>query len=205
MTTSKLKITASALAVVATLALAGCGNDSAASGMPMGGGPSSTASSGTPAAGAHNEADVMFATMMLPHHQQAVDMSRLLLAKTGVPADVRTLARQIQDEQSPEITQLAGWLVGWGVPAASPMGGMDHDMGDGMMSQADMDKLENATGTDAARLYLTGMTAHHRGALAMARTELAQGQNADATTLAQSILTSQQAEIAEMARLRSAL
>lgn len=76
------------------------------------------------------------------------------------------------------------------------MGGMGA--GDGLMSQADMDALGQASGDDAARLYLTGMIKHHQGAVTMAQTELAQGQNPDAKKLAQSIVMTQKAEITEM-------
>ena len=49
---------------------------------------SATTAAATPASGPHNEADVMFASMMIPHHNQAIEMSDMLLAK-GI--DVRGL------------------------------------------------------------------------------------------------------------------
>lgn len=215
--TTLLRTSVASLAVVATLTLAGCSDDGDTSGMPMGNSSSmpmsSTAAtpsaSGTPAAGAHNQADVMFATMMIPHHHQAVEMSDLLLAKEDIPANITALAQKIKDEQSPEIAQMNGWLAGWGAPTGSSMDGdmdgMNHSTGDGMMSQADMDELKNATGTEAARLYLEGMTTHHEGAITMAQQELTDGQNADAKQLAQNIVTTQQAEIDQMKKLLAAL
>lgn len=100
---------------------------------------------------------------------------------------------------------MSGWLAAWGAnPSPSSMdggmGGVDHG-GDGMMTQADMDALDKATGAQAAELFLTGMVKHHQGAVTMAQTELDQGQNPDAKTLAQNIITSQKAEIAEMNQL----
>lgn len=77
------------------------------------------------------------------------------------------------------------------------MGGRDG----GMMSQADMGILRQAGGDKAARLFLTGMIAHHKGAIAMAKTETASGQNPAAKRLAGTITTSQQAEIATMNKL----
>ena len=81
------------------------------------------------------------------------------------------------------------------------MGGMDHgEMGgmSGMMSQEDMTALEEAQGTEAACLYLEQMTAHHEGAVDMARDEVADGQNRHAITLAEQIINDQEAEIAQM-------
>lgn len=73
------------------------------------------------------------------------------------------------------------------------------------MSADDMAKLEKAEGTDAARLFLTQMTAHHRGAIMMAKTEESSGQNPDAVALAKTIVTTQEKEIQEMKDLLAKL
>ncbi|WP_308813087.1 DUF305 domain-containing protein [Arthrobacter sp. PAMC25284] len=75
----------------------------------------------------------------------------------------------------------------------------------GMMSQSDLDKLKAAQGTDASRLFLTQMIAHHQGAVMMAKTEESDGQNADALALSKEIITSQEAEIQEMQTLLGSL
>ena len=80
----------------------------------------------------------------------------------------------------------------------------DHAMA-GMMTSADLDKLKAAQGTEAAKLFLTQMTAHHEGALEMAKSEVADGKNTDALTLAKSIVSSQEAEIKEMKALLATL
>lgn len=129
-------------------------------------------------------------------------MSDLILAKKGVDPRVNKLALQIEAAQSPEITTMSGWLSSWGAnpsPSASHHGGMG--MGDGMMTRAEMDKLKQADGDKAGRLFLTGMISHHRGAIAMAKTETAGGENAAAKKLAASITTSQQAQIDTMQEL----
>lgn len=206
---TNLKLLASA--VVLAAALAGCSSGSDNSGKPgMGSAPASSSapatpaagSAGTPAAGPHNQADIDFASMMIPHHQQAIEMSDMLLAKQGIDAKGVDLANQIKAAQTPEITQMSGWLAGWGQNSSpSGMGGMDGMDGDGLMSQADMDALDKAVGNDATRLFLTGMIKHHQGAVTMAKTELASGQNSDAKQLAQNIVTTQQAEITQMNQL----
>jgi uncharacterized protein (DUF305 family) len=203
------------LAVAAALAvtgLTGCSSNdmSTTPGMDHGssGSPSAASSSpaapATPAAGPHNDADVMFAQGMIPHHQQAVAMSDMILAKDDIDPKVTDLATQIKAAQAPEIAQMSGWLAGWG-QNPSPSMGMDHDMGGGMMSQADMDALDQATGKEAARLFLTGMITHHKGAITMAQHEVANGQNPEAVALAQKIITDQQAEITSMTQLLTQL
>ena len=95
---------------------------------------------------------------------------------------------------------MSGWLKGWGEHVPGTMGGMD--MGSmGGISSAEMASLGRATGSTFDRMFLTGMVKHHQGAVAMARTELAQGANADARKLARSIVESQTKEIAQMKRM----
>ena len=207
-TSRTLRLAVATLTAVAVAGLAGCSNDenNDMSGMDHGSSsaaPSTTGSSSTTAsaaAGPHTQADVMFAQMMIPHHQQAIEMSDIILTKDGINAQVADLATQIKAAQGPEITTMSGWLAGWGQDP-SPSMGMDYDTGGGMMSQADMQALQQATGDEAEKLFLTGMIAHHRGAITMAENETANGQNPDAKQLAQSIIDAQQAEITTMKQL----
>jgi uncharacterized protein (DUF305 family) len=126
----------------------------------------------------------------------------MILAKDGIDSEIRSLAQDIKAAQTPEIDTLNGWLTAWGAPTA--MAGMDHGTGDGMMSEGDMAALEAADGVDATRLFLEQMIQHHQGAVEMAETEVANGENPDAITLAKNIVKDQKAEIADMsARLKN--
>lgn len=162
----------------------------------------------TPAeTGEHSEADVMFAQMMLPHHEQAIEMSDIILAKDGIPQDVTQLAEDIKNAQGPEIQQLTEWLDQWGEPT-EPQGGHDgHDMAemDGMLSDEELQQLSDAEGTDAARLFLEQMIAHHEGAITMAEDEVADGTYPPAVDLAQTIIDTQQQEIDTMRDLLDSL
>ena len=158
--------------------------------------PSSAAAS--PGSAAVNPADIMFVVMMIPHHEQAVEMSDLLLAKSGVDADVRELAEQIKGAQQPEIDQMKGWLSDWGIDA-SQMSRMDHSGHmDGMLSQEQMEALRKADGPTGQKLFLEGMIEHHQGAVDMANNVLGVGKDPGVKKLAEVIVASQQAEIAEM-------
>ena len=150
------------------------------------------------AAEAHNDADVTFAQHMIPHHQQAVEMSDTLLAKQGIDPRVIELANQIKAAQGPEIQQMQGWLTQWGAPAMPPMSGHDMPSMQGMMSDADMTALQNAQAVEASKLFLTQMIAHHEGAITMAQTEIKDGQYPAAVELAHAIVTAQQREIDTM-------
>jgi uncharacterized protein (DUF305 family) len=191
----------SAASLVVVLTLAGCaGATTGMPGMDHGGGmptPSVTVQ------GEFNAADSMFATMMIPHHAQAIEMSDMILAKSGIDQAVLDLAQQIKDAQGPEIELMESWLDDWGMPSSGGMGGMDH--GDGMMSQEDMDQLGAADGPEAARVFLEQMIVHHEGAIDMAEDELSRGANPDVRALAESIIESQTAEIATMRELLAQL
>ncbi|MFC9768997.1 DUF305 domain-containing protein [Rhodococcus jostii] len=76
---------------------------------------------------------------------------------------------------------------------------------EGMMSADDMAALSDAQGVDATKLFLTQMTEHHKGAITMAQTEVTDGQNAQAKTMAQNIITTQQQELTTMEQLLSTL
>ena len=146
----------------------------------------------------HNKADVEFAQQMIPHHQQAVQMSRM--AEKAAGPDVKALAKEIEDAQGPEITQMKGWLRDWDEPISADMhgmNGMNHDV-PGMMTDREMQALRSTQGTAYDRRWLRMMIAHHRGAIDMAKTEIAHGEYPQAISLARTIAKAQAEEIKEM-------
>lgn len=187
---------ASAALLAAVFGLAGCG-DSDAGAMP--GMKHDSSSTPMSAAAAFNDADVAFATQMIPHHQQAVTMADLALRK-ATTADVKTLATAIRAAQAPEIEQLSGWLTGWGKPVPTPNEHSGHTM-TGMMSPQEMDDLNKATGGMFDRMWVEMMIKHHQGAVAMAKTEQTTGKDTASVALAKKIQTAQTTEIATMQRL----
>ncbi|WP_239116162.1 DUF305 domain-containing protein [Planotetraspora kaengkrachanensis] len=141
-----------------------------------------------------NDADVMFTQMMIVHHQQATDMADLATTRASDP-EVKKLAAAIKDEQQSQMKTMRAMLTGWGWTAAPSR--MAQDM-PGLVSQSDMDKLTAAKGRDFDRLFLQHMIAHHKGAIEMARTELAQGADEQAKKLADAIVADQRPQIDRM-------
>jgi uncharacterized protein (DUF305 family) len=192
------------VAATAAVALAACGGSGDSSSGPMSGmhsSASATASaSASSTAAAFNDDDVMFAQMMIPHHQQAVEMAKLATTRAS-DAQVKALAQRIQAAQGPEITTMTGWLTAWGHPLSGDSMDMGHGSMPGMMSDSDMKQLKAATGAAFDKQFLTMMITHHQGAISMAKDEQAKGANTDAKKLAQNIITAQQTEIATMSGL----
>ena len=166
--------------------------------------PSAAGSSTSASEAGHNQADIEFLQGMIPHHEQAIEMSELAAERSENPAVV-DLAERIRSAQQPEIDQMNGLLAGWGVEAAGGGHGGGHGGGGhpGMMDDAMMAELEGARGPEFDRLFLEGMIAHHRGAVTASLTELEAGEAPEAKELAQAIIDAQEAEIAEMEQLLS--
>jgi uncharacterized protein (DUF305 family) len=186
-----------ALALVGVLALTGCtiNVNSPGSHSSMMGADKSDAR------GTLSDADIMFLQMMIPHHQQAVDMGTLAETRASNP-EVKALAAQIKAEQAPEIAQMSGWLTDAGLPIKSSMD-MGHGM-DGVLSDSEMTALTNATGTAFDKLYLEGMIGHHEGAIQMV-SMLKSSDNPSTKQLGDNIVASQTAQIAQMKALLAKL
>lgn len=184
----------SAIALAGALALAGCSGTEE---------PAQDTGAVAGEQAEHNDADVMFAQMMIPHHEQAIEMSDILLAKPDADPAVTELATRIKAAQAPEIEQLGQWLDTWGAERTSEHSG--HAGMDGMMSEDDMQSLGDAPGPEASRLFLEQMIAHHLGAVEMAEEELDSGQDPAAVEMAQTIVDTQTAEIETMEDLLASM
>ncbi|MFM2115340.1 MAG: hypothetical protein RI908_1081 [Actinomycetota bacterium] len=195
-----MKKTLSLMAVALVAVLAACGSNSSDT---AGGSDATTAS--TTATNTFNNADVMFAQMMIPHHEQAIEMSDMALDPTmGASEEILDLATQIKDAQDPEITQMKNLLMAWNKPEAADSGMNHSSMMSGMMSSDEMAELGKKMGKDFDVAWAEAMIAHHEGAIEMANTVLDDGTNADIRALAQAVIKGQQAEIETLRSLVAA-
>lgn len=183
----------------AAVSLAACGSSRAATTPDHASMTMISARAGPTSAAQHNDADVRFVQMMIPHHQQATEMAKLAATRASLP-QVKSLAAAIETAQGSQKETMTGWLKSWGatVPSAGPTGGVPIP---GLQSDTAMKKLGTLSGTAFDKTFLQMMIKHHQGAITMAKTEQARGSSADAKALASSIVTSQSAEITEMQKL----
>lgn len=141
-------------------------------------------------------ADVMFAQMMIPHHEQAVVLAEMAQTRAASPG-VRALAQEIIAAQQPEIDLMSGWLQAWGAPQLSEDEAMaahgGHGMS-GMLSAEVLDDLRAKSGAEFDQAFAEAMIEHHKGAIEMAQAVVGSA-NPDVSTLAKAIITTQQAEI----------
>ena len=149
-----------------------------------------------------NDDDVMFAQMMIPHHEQAIEMADIALDPLSGASDaVKSLATRIKNAQDPEITKMKAFLTSW-KEGLTPDSSMDHsDMMSGMLSAEDMKKLSSLRGAEFDREWMNGMIEHHEGAIEMAKDVLKDGKDSAVKALADLVATVQDSEILEMKEL----
>jgi uncharacterized protein (DUF305 family) len=136
--------------------------------------------------------EIMFAQMMIPHHEQAISMSETALKKSRNQAILK-LSNQIKSLQGTEKSQLAYWLK-----ATDSSMTMDHDMQmSGMLTTKELASLKRLTGTQFDRAFLRLMIKHHQGAIEMLDL-ISDSKNMEAKALAKAINSAQSKEITSM-------
>ena len=145
-------------------------------------------------------ADIMFLQMMIPHHQQAIDISNLAM-KSSQDAELIELAKIIARDQAAEIKQMKAWLVDAG--ASEDMGHSMDGMG-GMLSDEELTALSAATGKEFDVLWLKGMTEHHDGAIHMTQM-IEDAQNADIKAFGTKVIKDQSEQIDQMKKMLARL
>jgi len=188
----RTRLTLVAVAALGVL-LAGCGGAHDMDDMSMAS-PSSTTGA--------SAADAMFAQMMIPHHEQAVEMSTLAETRASSP-EIKALAAEIKGAQQPEIDQMTAWLEEWGMPVM-PMGDAMAEHGghgmSGMLTGDQMQQLADASGPEFDRLFAEFMILHHEGAIDMAE-DVGDSKDPRVAALAAEIIATQRAEIDRMRAL----
>ena len=149
-----------------------------------------------PAGGAsHNDLDAWFVQMMIPHHQQALELAALAPSRAADPR-IRAMAERITVAQGPEIAVLRSWLRQRGRTES----GADHDHGpaSGMHPPEAIRALAATSGAAFDRSFVDLMSTHHRGAIQMCTRVLTGGADKGIQRLATNIAADQQIEIGRM-------
>jgi len=190
----------------AVLALAGCGGEVIVPEGQQGHGHGATsAAPPVPAASARfNDADVMFAQMMVSHLEQGIDLAVVATAK-ATKQQVKDLAGAVDATQREELTMLKSWLKLWGRPETPSSDPNVHAAHGGMplLDAKVINDIKEKNGAEFDLTFLNLMTGHQGGAVEMARTELKDGSNPETTAYADRVAKSRQGQIAQMLGLIS--
>ena len=179
---------------------AACGSSGTMDGMDMSENETDKAETVGSSAEFNNE-DVHFLQMMIPHHEQAIEMSDIALDPTiGASDVVKGLATQIKGAQDPEITQMNKWLTDLGKTEMDSSMDMSGKM-DGMLTADQLMNLGTLRGAEFDSAWIKAMIGHHEGAIKMATVVIADGTNSQVRVLAEAIIIGQQKEIGTLKAL----
>jgi uncharacterized protein (DUF305 family) len=152
----------------------------------------------------HTDADVAFVHAMIPHHQQALELTAMIDGRSE-STQLPQLAERLEVSQTDELGQLETWLTDRGEPLEVEGGGHgDHAMMPGMLTEAELAELRAAEGRRFDRMWLAAMVRHHEGAVRMVEELLSTGNAAiePATSqLVNHIASDQLVEIARMEQM----
>ncbi len=155
--------------------------------------------------------DVGFLQDMAFHHEQAVEMSVILIGKDDVSASLKAYAIEIVVGQQAERGIFNATLDRFGHPSApgdTVMGWMGsgfevplYEM-EGLATDEQMEELRAAEGEEAESLWIALMTEHHLGGLHMADWEARHGSDPTAVNQAKAMVKTQRSEVLDLERYR---
>jgi uncharacterized protein (DUF305 family) len=136
-----------------------------------------------------------FIEHMIPHHEEAINTAKEVLARGATTPEIKTLMENIISAQEKEVADMKGWYQNWyNTPYV--------DKGDYTLM---MRELENLSGADLDKAFLEDMVHHHMGAIMMARSVQPKIEHEEIRTLTNTIIETQSAEITKMQTLRNTL
>ncbi|MEJ2865725.1 DUF305 domain-containing protein [Actinomycetospora flava] len=144
--------------------------------------------------------DAGFVAAMVPHHEQALELTAMIGGRGASPG-LEAVALRIDRAQVEEIGQMQGLALSRGLPA----GPMEHHHMPGMADPGTLQTLSTLRGPAFERLWLDTMIRHHEGAVTMANDYLAAGTDDTLRRFAQVTVASQSSEISTMDRLRTSI
>lgn len=132
---------------------------------------------------------------MIPHHQEAVDTAKQVLARGATTPEIKQLVENIIIAQEKEITEMKEWYRNWY--------GVEYTGSDGYMPM--MRDLSQLSGKALDRTFLEDMIMHHMGAIMMAQSVQPYINHSEIENLTQAITTTQSDEIRLMRKLLEGL
>jgi uncharacterized protein (DUF305 family) len=149
-----------------------------------------------------NDTDVMFLQMMIPHHEQGMEMVRLAEQKATRP-EVKDLVAAIGLTQADEVKNMSGWLTSWGRPTTPDSDPGAHVQHGGLPATNPevIAELSKSAGPDFETKFLNLFTGHQGAAVEMAQLEVGQGTNQEVKDLADRVVKSRTGQIQQMLSL----
>jgi uncharacterized protein (DUF305 family) len=132
------------------------------------------------------ESEREFLEGMIPHHQEAVDTAKEVIARGGSTPEIKKLAEDIVVAQEKEIVLMKDWYQRWYGEAYVA------DPSDYEPMMRDLSKLN---GAPLDKVFLEDMVMHHMGAIMMAQSVQTYIEHKEMTDLTKAIAETQTEEI----------
>ncbi len=154
---------------------------------------------------AHSDVDLEYIDLMIMHHRDGIEMARLAETKAET-AEVKELAARVIADQEKDIAELQAKReqLYAGEEEADGINVKNKRMSVGemkKMAEADMKKLEAASGKAFDHLFLDTLTKHHQMAIEMSNTQITKGDSAELKKFSRETIAKQNKEIGEMAAM----
>ncbi len=133
---------------------------------------------------------------MIPHHQEAVDTAKEVIARGGSTPEIKKLAEDIIAAQEKEIAMMKEWYQAWYGEAY---------VADPKDYKPMMRDLSTLRGAALDKVFLEDMVMHHMGAIMMAQSVQPYLENQEITDLTKAIMETQTAEIELMRQMLKTL
>lgn len=158
-----------------------------------------------------NEADAAYATGLVSHHAQTLQLLDLTLGRDNLDPQFGTLADQSRQARFDEAATAQKWLKTWGKRVPKTVLEHDHDQDGvtydtsipGVLSSAELHTLEETKGAAFAQAWLRELIAHEQGAVKLAADAVEDGQNAEVVAFAKKDEKAHQQTVARLERLQA--
>lgn len=161
-----------------------------------------TTSSAAPGTPGVNATDRAFAYGLLAQRRQIDELVALAHTNSGNP-DLIAAANALAASEKQQSDTINALLVQWTDGKEGGQGPPPD--GPTLFDRGALERLESLRGTEFDTLWLQAMLNHHQAVMVMAASEIRDGADVNAKTLAQAIITTRQTETAQLQQILGGL
>ncbi|MEZ4496733.1 MAG: DUF305 domain-containing protein [Thermomicrobiales bacterium] len=153
--------------------------------------------------------DLFYIDMMIPHHESVIALAIVARDELTDP-ELIAMADAIIATQGDEVAQLEAWRAAW-YPDAEPvtmeqmmgMPGLEQSMnGMGEVMSSEWQMMNFCSAADPDLAFIDQVIPHHQMAIDVSEAAATQAEHQELADMAEAVVTTQQAEIDQLERIR---